>query len=184
MTRQPAALAALALVGIAAVGCKDPYAGERAAAPRPAASTPSDVTRPGPPAGAIPALPPRPHRSPRAAAQAFAATWVNWDWRTIDDQQRKLARLAVGELARQLEASAASSRRDASLGRDKPGTRGAVAATNLRVDGRHAHGLVVTREQIYTDGRADLGGRRYRVYLVRLVADDRGWEVSAWQPQP
>ena len=184
MTRRPAALAGLAVLAVSAAGCKDPYADERAAAPRPATSTADDVTRPGPRAGAIPATPSAPSRSPRAAAHAFAATWINWEWRTTDDQQHKLARLAAGELARQLEASAASARRDASLARDKPGSRGSVAATNLRVDGRHAHGLVVTREQTYTDGRADLGGRHYRVYHVRLTADDSGWGVSAWQPQP
>lgn len=184
MTRDPAGLAALAVLCIAVAGCKDPYAGERAAAPRPAVSTAGDVTRPGPRADAIPATPQRPLRSPPAAARAFAATWVNWDWDTIDRQQRQLARLAVGELARQLNATATSTRRDASLARDKPGSRGKVAATNLRVDGRNAHGLVVTREQTYTDERADLGGQRYRVYRIRLVAGDQGWGVSAWQRQP
>lgn len=184
MTRRLAALATFALLGIAAAGCKDPYANQRTPAPRPAARTPSDLTRPGPRASAIPTTPQRPHRLPRAAAQAFAATWVSWDWRTIDEQQRKLARLSVGELARQLNATAASARRDASVARDKPGSRGTVAATNLRVDGRNARGIVVTREQTYTDRRADLGGQRYRVYHVRLVADRGRWGVSAWQPQP
>jgi hypothetical protein len=142
------------------------------------------VERPGPRAGAIPATPQQPRRSARAAAQAFAVTWVNWDWRSSEQQQQQLARLAVGKLARQLQASAADARRDASLARDKPGSRGAVAATNLRVDGRRAQGLVVTREQTYTAGRADLGGQRYRVYRVALVADHKRWGASSWQPQP
>ena len=39
---------------------------------------------------------------------------------------------------------------------------------------RRAAGIVVTREQTYTDGRADLGGQRYRVYLIRLTSQPQG----------
>jgi hypothetical protein len=184
MTRASAKLATLAALAVSAAGCQDPYANERARPPKSATGTTSDVQRPGPRAGAIPATPQQPRRSARAAAQAFAVTWVNWDWRSSEQQQQQLARLAVGELARQLQASAANARRDASLARDKPGSRGALAATNLRVDGRRAQGLVVTREQTYTAGRADLGGQRYRVYRVALLADHKRWGVSSWQPQP
>ena len=182
--RAAARLAALAALAVSVSGCQDPYANERARPPKFATRTTSEVERPGPRAGAIPAPPRQPRRSAGAAAQAFAVTWVNWDWRSSEEQQQQLARLAVGELARQLEASAASAPRDASLARDKPGSRGAVAATNLRVDGRRAQGLVVTREQTYTAGRADLGGQRYRVYRVALRADQKRWGVSSWQPQP
>ena len=45
-------------------------------------------------------------------------------------------------------------------------------------------GLIVTLEQTYTDGHADLGGARYHVYRVRLSRARHRWEVTAWQPQP
>ena len=65
-----------------------------------------------------------------------------------------------------------------------PGHAGTVAAIDLKANVADAAGVVVTREQTYTAGRADLGGQRYRVYLVRLTRDAIGWGVSAWQPQP
>jgi hypothetical protein len=191
MSATVAIRAAALLLVVALAGCEDPYTHERTA-PSPArtsphAATPSDVDRPGaPPAGP---LPKRPAREPvrtlaRDAARSFAWQWVNWDWRTAARRQRALARLASGDLARQLDANAASARIDATLSRDRPGSRGVVAAINVSARGAQASGILVTREQTYTDGRADLGGRRYRVYLIGLKRDHQGWVVSAWQPQP
>ena len=110
--------------------------------------------------------------------------WINWDWRTAAKQQRALAQLAAGELARTLRANAASTRIDATIARDKPGSRGTVEAIQLTRTGTAAAGLIVTREQNSTGGRADLGGQRYRVYLVALQRRGGKWEVSRWAPQP
>jgi len=151
-------------VGVLLGGCADPYR----SAPRPAA----------PPVSALSVAP------AADAARTFALRWINWDWRDASTQQQVLSRLAAGELAVQLLANAASARIGASLQRDKPSRRGRVAAAEVRTAGAAARGLVVTREQSYTAGRADLGGSHYRVYLVRLVRRDARWEVSAWKPQP
>jgi hypothetical protein len=180
-------IAAIAAV-LALAGCQDPYASDHAR-PAPAttqhvAETPSDTARPGPPAVPPPAAARQPSASPRQAARAFADRWANWDWRTASSQQRALARLAVGRLAQQLTANASSARIDATLARDRPGARGAVAAIELAVRTTRAIGIVVIHEQTYTDGRADLGGQRYRVYLIRLTSHRRDWGVSAWEPQP
>jgi hypothetical protein len=59
-----------------------------------------------------------------------------------------------------------------------------VAAISVSAHGGQASGLVVTHEQTYTNGRADLGGQRYRVYLIRMKRERHRWGVSAWQPQP
>lgn len=186
MTVKLAVTVALATVALA--GCADPYRSDRArpVAPPPTSSqtTTSDIDRPGPPAGTPPATAERPPRSARKAAQSFATGWANWDWRSAARQQRALARLASGDLARQLRANANSSRIDASLARDKPGSRGTVAAVDLKSRIAQAAGIVVTHEQTYTDGRANLGGRRYRVYLIRLTREPNGWGVRAWEPQP
>ena len=161
----------VALATVALAGCADPYAHHH--------------PLPRQPASAV-----RPPRTPVAsasaavAARAFAKEWINWDWRSAATQQRHLAQLARGPLADQLRANANSARIDASLARDKPGSRGAIAAVDLTSHGPRSAGIVVTREHSYTDGHADLGGAHYRVYRVRLAAADRTWEVTTWAPQP
>ena len=185
MTRGRVPLAVIALSACAASGCQNPYDQElRVPARSQTVVDPAQTVTPGPPATPVPRASPTPGLSARATAKAFALRWVNWDWRSVAAQQRALARLATGSLAVQLQASARATRADVSLRRDAPGMRGVVAAISLRTRSRLTTGLVVTREQTYTAGRADLGGRRYRVYRIQLAASSRGWVVSAWQPQP
>jgi hypothetical protein len=181
MTRA-ALVALLALLALA--GCADPYSTDHqqrdSAVPAPRRAT----EPPGQPAGPAPMAASAPASSPRHAASAFAARWTNWDWRHAAEQQHALRRLATGALAAQLGANARSARRDASLARDKPSARGSVAAIDLTVRRGRAAGLVVTREQTYTNDRADLGGQHYRVYRIALMRQHNGWGVSTWQPQP
>jgi hypothetical protein len=120
----------------------------------------------------------------RAAATAFARRWVNWDWRTAGAQQRELARLAGGGFAVQLRSGARATATDGALARDKPSARGDVVAVDLKRTRRDAAGVVVTHEQTYTDGHADLGGARYRVYLTALKRPHGRWEITRWAPQP
>lgn len=159
-------LAWLLVAGVALAGCADPYAHRDPGVVPPAPRR----------AGAI--------ESATPTARAFAERWVNWDWRSASSQQRALAALATGRLAADLRANAASARIDASLARDKPSIRGAVAIVHVSARGPRASGLVVTRERGYTAGRADLGGQHYRVYAITLTRRGTHWEVSAWQPQP
>jgi hypothetical protein len=190
MSAAPLIRAVALLAALTLAGCEDPYAHDRADAPgtqadhRPA--TPSDINQPAP----VSELPPEVELDgsgaspPRETTRAFASRWVNWSWKTAAHQQRSLARLADGELARQLLANAQSARIDATLARDKPGSRGTVAAVQLKVRAARAAGIVVTREQTLTDDHPNLGGQRYRVYAIRLVRDRHRWEVNAWTPQP
>lgn len=188
MRRRPPLAAIAVALAFAMAGCQDPYAGDRARSASPATqgteATPGDVARPGPQADPAPVVATHSSPSARRAARLFAMRWVNWDWRSVAGQQRALARLTLGDLSRALRADASSARIDASLARDKPGSRGTVAAIELKATDRRAAGIVVTREQTYTDDRANLGGQRYRVYLIRLSREPRGWGVSAWEPQP
>lgn len=171
MTRAVAVLVSAAAVVL--TGCQDPYA-DNGSRPQPA-HTPAAAGKP-PASNADP--------SAREVARSFAMRWINWDWRTAADQERGLAQLATPELARTLRANAASARIDATVARDKPGSRGTVAAAALTTTGSVSEGLVVTHEQTFTAGHADLGGRRYRVYLVALALEHRTWGVSRWAPQP
>jgi hypothetical protein len=183
--RRTHVLAALLVVALA--GCANPYAHDRTQpAPQPARqlASPTDTARPGPPATPIAPAPAPATASARRAARSFAARWINWDWQHAAGQQRALARSATGALAQQLRANAASARIDATLARDRPGSRGTVVTTALRANRAQGDGIVVTHEQALTGGHAALGGLRYRVYVVRLRRAPGGWEVSAWQPQP
>jgi hypothetical protein len=169
MTAKLAVTAGLAALLLA--GCADPYAHQP---PRP--RRPASAAQPPQVAGA--------HTSASEAARALASQWINWDWRSAAAQQRHLALMASGPLADHLRANADSARIDASLARDRPGSRGAIATVELTSRGTTSAGIVVTREESYTDGRAALGGAHYRVYRVRLAAADHAWEVTTWAPQP
>ena len=187
MIRPPTFLALVA--ALAVNGCRDPYTSDHRqpapARPATAASSPGDTAAPGPPAPPVGPAEARASRGARAVARSFATRWINWDWQTAAKQQRELAQLANDDLARTLRANASSARIDATLARDKPGSRGTVAAIQLkRTTAAIAAGIVVTREQSYTGTRSELGGRRYRVYLVQLRRQRSRWEVSRWVPQP
>jgi hypothetical protein len=160
-------LTLLAVLVIGLTGCQDPYRHTDTvqSVPRSQSAT---VVRP----------------APDASARAFAERWVNWDWRTAAARQRELARMAAGALATQLRANAGSARIDATLARDRPRVRGTVTIVDLAQRREAATGLVVTREQTYTNEHADLGGPRYHVYRVSLIAGADRWEVTRWAPQP
>jgi hypothetical protein len=186
MTRASTVIALAAALALA--GCQDPYASHHSQ-PEPAgtatnAPAPSDTAAPGPAATPLAGGTNHPSRAARNVARSFATRWINWDWRTAAEQQRALAQVASGKLARMLRANAASARIDATLERDKPGSRGTVAAIQLKTSGAVAAGVIVTHEQASTDGHADLGGQRYRVYLIALQRENGEWEVSRWAPQP
>ena len=158
-------IALLATVAFAAAGCQDPYRERPVAAP----------------------TAPRPTAAPNSTADtasAFAKRWINWDWKTLPRQQRALARLAGGRLATRLRADADAAAQDETLARDKTAHRGTVAATSLNPSPGGARGLVVTHERTYTNGHADLGGARYRVYRVAIGARHDRWTVTEWAPQP
>lgn len=185
MTRATAAL--VLVVAVALAGCQDPYASNdsRLEPVRTrTAAAPVDTAAPGPAATPLASEADPAVRSARDVVRSFAMRWINWDWRTAAKQERELAQLASADLARTLRAHAASARIDATVARDKPGSRGTVAAIQLKTTGSVAAGLVVTHEQSSTDGHADLGGQRYRVYLVALELDNGKWGVGRWAPQP
>ena len=75
-----------------------------------------------------------PPRGPgaRAALRAFCWRWANWDWRSLAGQQRQLARLAVGELADQLQAQADQAERSGAARRDRLSVRGQIVTIDLQ----------------------------------------------------
>jgi hypothetical protein len=176
---------ALAAVALVLAGCQDPYQREqRQTAPTPATSVSGDAERAGPRAPDVPPVPEAQASSAHGAARTFAGRWINWDWRTLPAHQRELARLGTGRLADELRANAKTSAANASLARDQPSSRGSIVAVDLHAEHAKASAVIVTREQTYTAGHADLGGQHHHVYRALLTRGIRGWEVSAWTPLP
>lgn len=167
-------IAAVVLAGLTAAGCNDPYASRG-----PSATTPTSTVT-----VAAPDRAQADGAAARATARAFARRWVNWTWLTAARQQRQLARLATGDLAATLLANARSALVDQSLERDQPGSTGSIAGIDVTLNAGHASGVLVTREAPLSGEQADIGERRYRVYLVELQRTERGWGVSRWAPQP
>jgi hypothetical protein len=184
MTHPAAHRLAAAALAVVLAGCQNPYATNPSA--RAAGRSPQHDSAPsGSPSNPVTASPGAQRIRARDAAAVFARLWITWEWRSAPQQQRALAQLATGRLARDLRANATSSHINASLVRDKPSSRGTVAAINLTTTRtRRAAGIIVTREQTYTDGHPDLGGRHYRVYRIRLRQHADRWAVTTWAPQP
>ncbi|MBJ7329171.1 MAG: hypothetical protein JHC95_04685 [Solirubrobacteraceae bacterium] len=147
---------------LALTGCQDPYRREAAPPTRTTSAHQDEAPQ------------------QEAVVRAFASRWINWTWQMAGAQQRALARLATPELARQLRANASSARIDATLARDRPGSRGRVLIVRFESGG---HALVLTRERSYTDGRPDLGGVRFGVYRLSAARIDGHWRIRQWVPQ-
>ena len=183
----------LAPVMVALVaGCQDPYRqdAERHGDSRRLATTARERVggddRP-PPAREHDSAPVVGHgaqRTARAAVDAFCSQWANWSWRTIKRQQRRLARLATGRLARQLAAEARLRAQDQALRRDRLGTRGQVVAIDVKPGRATRDGVCVALEEQFANGRADVEGARHRVYLTTIQRTENDWAVRRWEPQP
>jgi hypothetical protein len=180
-------LAALAAHAFGLAACQDPYQTNQQKPPPAATGTPpsqGDIQQPSRARPTSSITPQAPAGGARAVAVAFARAWSNWDWRTAASQQRALARLAVGRLAAQLYANADAANKDASLARDRPGSRGRIIAIHPTRDRQGVAAIIVTREQTTTDGHADLGGQHHHVYRAALSRRQHGWGVTAWTPLP
>jgi hypothetical protein len=187
-------LVAALLACLALAGCDDPYTqgepdaddspgrDERRQAERPRGD---ELPPPTPPAAGAPASSEAPgQRGARAVLEAFCRQWANWSWRTIERQQRRLARLATGPLAGQLAAEARRAKLDRALRRDRLAMRGRLVAVDLDPAASPGRAVCVSHELELQNGRGELGGGRHRVYLATLDRDRQAWGVSAWEPQP
>jgi hypothetical protein len=168
-------------------GCADPYVESDASRAPASARSPEPVGDAAPPV-AVPVRPPtgatHTARSPRRLAATFARQSTNWDWRDPTRPHRALRLLAVGDLRSEFERYRRSAIRDASLRRDRVGSRGRLIAVALSGRGDRRRLVVVTREEAIIDGRSSLEGPRYRVYLGSALRTHGGWGMESWQQQP
>lgn len=178
--RRAAALALLAccLVGC---GCADPDAQQ----PPPLAS--SQPGSPGEPLAPPPRSPSREASSaalpsPQKTLERYARLYINWDYRTLAAEQRRLAALAAGAARASELLAAVQSTRDVALVQGRVWNRGSVIslAPELR---RPGVWVVVTREQTGGSGEYAALPAGFHVTLARLARAGRGWVVSGWEPQ-
>jgi hypothetical protein len=174
-------------------GCQDPYRQDaerrdesrRPAVPAAGEQLPGDDRAPlAREHDTAPAVNSDARRTPRAVVDAFCSQWANWSWRTIERQQRRLAHLATGRLARQLAAEARLRAQDEALRRDRLGTRGRVVAIDVKSGAARRDAVCVAWQEQLSGGRADPVGARHRVYLTTLQRTHDGWAVRGWEPQP
>jgi len=181
MSIRPASIALLAVtLTLAGAGCANPDA--------PARQTPAGQTQnPGePPAPAPPTArsqaPTDVQDTPAQALAAFAATYVNWDYRTLTHRQRTLASISIGPARLAEQQAAATSAADSTIQQAQIHNSGQLAS--LAPDrARPGLWVIVTREQ--TSGASQYEGlpASYHVTLARLGRVPGGWAVSEWLPQ-
>jgi hypothetical protein len=177
------ALALLVLFG----GCQDPYKnGAADSAPRAHEVRAHGDERPQRVGSGdtAPAFGAAVNDTPQAVVHAFCSQWSNWNWRTIERQQRRLAALATGALGRQLAAEAELRAHDLALRRDRLGGRGRVVTIDVKRGERVRDAVCVASQQQVARGRVDSEGTRYHVYLATVARTDAGWAVRRWEPQP
>jgi hypothetical protein len=120
--------------------------------------------------------------TPAGALEAFARLYVNWTYRTLVDNQRRLAAMSVGPARLAEQQAAVASRADMTIARAHVYNVGQIVS----VAQERSHigmWVVVTREQ--TGGGSEYDGLSptYHVTLAKLASIPHGYAVEVWSPQ-
>ena len=106
----------------------------------------------------------------------FAHAWFSYSFATMPAQQRELAALATGTLARQLRRNSEADLQAQYVRVANVDSRGVVEAIVVR---RHATAIVVTREELTTNGQTQTS---WNIYLAAVTDTTAGLRVAAWTP--
>jgi hypothetical protein len=123
-------------------------------------------------------------RSPAEAVQAFAAAYVNWNYRTVALHLRALSEVSVGQARSMLSMAAAQVGRDAELRRGQIANSGVVEAIGP-VRSHSDQYAVVTRERTTAANTNAYQGLApaWHVALATVTRVRGLWVLSAWQPE-
>jgi hypothetical protein len=147
-------------------------------------TTPGNAGEPGAPPPPSPAAqaPFGVHTTPQRALAQFATRYINWSYRTLTEDQRALARSAVGAARLAEQQAAAQSHDDTALARGGIWNRGTTITItpDLAAPGMW---VVVTRERTGGDSAYEGLPDSYHVTLARLAAVRGGYAVEQWLPQ-
>jgi hypothetical protein len=180
--RGPIAVGLVAvIVGLA--GCSNPDAPRSDSSAR-STGSPANVGEPSAPPPVSPAsqAPAGVQVTPTAALEAFSRLYSNWTYRTLTNNQRRLAAMAVGAARLAEQQAAASSQADTTIARGHIWNSGQIVSIAGDL-ARPGAWVIVTREQ--TGGSTQYEGlpASYHVTLARLARLPGGYAVSEWLPQ-
>jgi hypothetical protein len=137
----------------------------------------------------VPTPAPRPSvaggwRSPAEAVQAFAAAYVNWNYRTVALHLRALSEVSVGQARSMLAMASAQVGRDSELRRGQIANRGVVEAIGPVRDHGNQY-AVVTRERTTAANTNAYQGLApaWHVALATVTRVRGLWVLSGWQPE-
>jgi len=187
-------LALIAGSELALTGCgiTDPYSRRTTSTTQPAAKptktvrilpeqSPGDAAAPPAPTSAA-QNPSQLQSTPQGAIAQFASLYINWDWRTLSANQRRLATISVGSARLAEQQAAAASGRDGEIARARIYNRGRIIAiAPSRTD--RSQWVIVTREQ--TGGNSQYDGLQAadHITLATVAQVPGGYAISQWLPQ-
>ena len=180
-------LKALALLGLllavmAVSGCHNPDAPPATSGPATSSpQNPGELPVPPPPSPTAQS-PDEAQPTPERALEVFARLYVNWTYRTLTSNQRRLAAMSVGPARLAELQAAAASQADTTI------TRGHIYNTGQIVSvapdlSRAGTWVLVTREQTGGSSEYDGLGAAYHVTLAKLASVPGGYAVESWLPQ-
>ena len=123
-------------------------------------------------------------RSPAAVARAYADLTLTWEWNTLFRQLQHAAGLTSGPLHADVGRAAEGARTDASLRRDRRGSRARVITVVPHGNGPTRRLVVVTSELSLQAGHPALEGPRAKVYTATAERTRIGWRLASWELQP
>jgi hypothetical protein len=163
------ALLLASAVAVAGCGISDPDATPPPPVTRTVATAHRPKTPPAQPHGRAPA-------GERALLARFARVWITYTFATLPAQERQLAALATGPLGRQLRENAEADLQAQYVRVANVRSRGVVEAILLRP---HEAAIVVTREQLATNGQTQVA---WEIYLATVTDTKAGPRVATWTP--
>jgi hypothetical protein len=181
--RRTLALFAVVVFALVALsGCTNPDApsattGASTSSPQNAGEPPA----PPPPSSSAQA-PAGVKATPAAAVEAFTRLYVNWTYRTLAGNQRRLAAMSVGPARLAEHQATAASQADTTIRRGHIYNTGQIVS----VAPERSHTgtwVVVTREK--TGGSSEYQGLQaaYHVTLAKLAHLQDGYVIESWLPQ-
>jgi hypothetical protein len=166
----------------ALAGCSNPdAAGTASVSSETSPQNTGEPQAPGPPAAAAQA-PADVRSTPAGAIAAFAARYVNWDYRTLAADQRTLAAMAVGAARLSEQQAAVSSASDSTITRGRIWNSGQLVSV-APDRARQGIWVLVTRERTGGDSQYEGLPATYHVTLAQLARVPNGFAVSQWLPQ-
>lgn len=176
-------LPALMFALLALSGCTNPDtpSATTGAAPTSSPQNAGELPAPPPPSSSAQA-PAEVQATPAAAVEAFARLYVNWTYRTLAGNQRRLAAMSVGPARLAERQAVAASRADTTIVRGHIYNSGQIVS--VAPERSHtATWVLVTHEQ--TGGSSEYEGLRaaYHVTLAKLAHIPQGYVIESWLPQ-